>query len=376
MRKVAVVFAVLALAVLGAAWWLKLVTWETHAGYFAPAFSHDGRYVYAVTRETAGFTWGFGWEHFTPPARAWLHADRIAVIRIENATGKTEALESWPTTPLLARVLSEYRGRIFNTMRASVRPEASGAVRYEVEIAIPVVPSSEIHRLSGQWSAQPQMQRRADWQRGGYSGAGPSEPVLSGQVEVFALSGPESFPCAVVLLDHASMKARVLAGSATCHGRHPEGPPVEALLEVSRKQDIERTAALERARKALVTGYMSQGASEGEAMLKSIRALEDHGYLPKSPRLVAHRLAPGEFATTALPLFEIADAEMASGIFPDIEKALAAPGEEIDRSMGKYIVHDHYDNSRRLNAHLASGAREFLVRYRGETWRLEVRYAR
>ena len=67
---------------------------------------------------------------------------------------------------------------------------------------------------------------------------------------------------------------------------------------------------------------------------------------------------------------------MASGIFPDIEKALASPGEEVERSMGKYIVHDHYNNSRRLNAHIASGAREFLVRYRVETWRLEIRYAR
>jgi hypothetical protein len=376
-RKVAVVFAALALAVLGAAWWLKLVTWETHAGYFAPAYSHDGRHVYAVTREAAGFTWGFGWEHFTPPAHAYLLSDRIALIRIETATGKTETLESWAATPLLERALSEYRGRIFNTMRASVRPDASSAVRYEVEIAIPVVPSSEIHRLSGTWSAQPQMQRRADWQRGGYSGAGPSEPVLSGQVEVFALSGPESFPCAVVLLDHASMKARALAGSATCHGRHPEGPPVDALLEVSRKKDIERVAALERARKALVAGYMSQGASQGEAMLKSIRGLEDSGHLPKSPRLLARKLSTREAdASSALPLFEIADAEMASGIFPDIEKAIAEPGAEIDRSMGKYIVHDHYANSRRLNEHLAGGAREFLVRYRGATYRVEILYAR
>jgi hypothetical protein len=45
---------------------------------------------------------------------------------------------------------------------------------------------------------------------------------------------------------------------------------------------------------------------------------------------------------------------MASGIFPDIEKALSAPGTEIDKSMGKYIVHNDYavrsDRSRRENA--------------------------
>lgn len=376
MRKLGVAVALLAAVALGAAWWLKLLSWEHHTGYFGPAFSADGRHVYAVIRETGGVTWGFGWEHFTPPARAWLHADRISLVRIAVASGAVDTLETWPASPLAGHVLSEYRGRIFNTMRASVRPDSQGSVRYEVEIAIPVVPSSEIHRLSGIWSAMPQTRRRGEWQRGGYGSTGLSEPAVAGEIEVFALNGPESFPCAVVLLDHARMTARTLAGSATCHGRHPEGPPVSALLEVSRKKDIERVARLERARKEWIAKYMQEGASEGEAMLKSVRALEDNGYLPKSPRLVAHRLAPGEFATTALPLFEIADAEIASGIFPDIEKALAAPGEEIDRSMGRYIVHDHYDNSRRLNAHLASGAREFLVRYRGETWRLEIRYAR
>lgn len=377
MRKLGVVIALLVAVALGVAWWLKLVSWEHHTGYFGPAFSHDRRHVYAVMREAAGFTWGPGWEHFTPPAHAYLHTDRVSLVRIAVVDGTVEALESWPASPLPGRVLREYRGRIFNTMQASVRPDAAGEVRYEVVIAIPVVPSSEIHRLSGTWSASPQTLRRGEWQRGGHGAAGLSEPVLAGETEVFALNGPESFPCAVVLLDHASMSARTLAGSTTCHGRHPEGPPIDALLEISRKKDIERVARLERARNEWVTKYMQQGASEGEAMLKSIRALEDTGYLPKSPRLVAYRLtSSGADAATALPLFEIADAEMASGIFPDIEKALASPGEEVERSMGKYIVHDHYNNSRRLNAHIASGSREFLVRYRGETWRLEIRYAR
>jgi hypothetical protein len=375
-RKLSVVVALLAAAVLGAAWWLKLVSWEHHTGYFGPAFSHDGRHVYAVMRESTGFTWGPGWEHFTPPAYAYLHTDRVGLVRITVADGAVETLETWPASPLPGRVLREYRGRIFNTMQASVRADAAGQVRYEIAIAIPVVPSSEIHRLTGTWSAQPQARRRGEWQHGSHGAAGSSEPVLAGEIEVFALKGPESFPCAVVLLDHARMAARTLAGSATCHGWHPGGPPVGALLEVSRKKDIERVARLERARKEWVAKYMQEGASEGEAMVKSIRALEDTGYLPRSPRLVAHRLTGGEAAaTTALPLFEIAEAEMASGIFPDIEKALASPGEEIDRS-GQYIVHDHYRNSRRLNAHLAGGAREFLVRYRGETWRLEIRHAR
>jgi hypothetical protein len=44
--------------------------------------------------------------------------------------------------------------------------------------------------------------------------------------------------------------------------------------------------------------------------------------------------------------------------------------------MGAYVVHNDYTNSRKLNAHLASGERQFLVRFRGETYRVEIRHAR
>ena len=63
---------------------------------------------------------------------------------------------------------------------------------------------------------------------------------------------------------------------------------------------------------------------------------------------------------------------MASGVFPDIEKAIASPGTEIDKS-GRYIVHRDYTTSARLNAWLDGGAREFVVRFRGATYRIEVR---
>ncbi len=74
---------VVALAAGGAIWVFGLVTWEHHTGYFGPAFSPDGRAVYAIVRETTGFTWGFGWEFFTPPAYAYAVSDRIALVRID-----------------------------------------------------------------------------------------------------------------------------------------------------------------------------------------------------------------------------------------------------------------------------------------------------
>lgn len=370
-KLLAGICAAAVLAVVGGAWWLRLVTWESHAGYFGPAFSRDGKYVYAVTRETRGVTWGMGWEHFTPPAYAYPLSDRFGLIRIEVDSGRSEILESWASSPVTQRIIREYRGRVFNTASAVVRPENTGAVRYQVEMAIPVVPVSEVHRIAGIWVAAGGKKERGEWGQGSHSGTGPSEPVLSGQIEVFTAGGPEFFPSAIVLLDHRTMTTRVIAKSSAYAERYPDGPKLEELLAVSRKKDIERVAELVRVRGEHVARYRAQGMSEIEALLKTNRDLEDLGHLPRSPRIVATRLAAT--AAPTLPVFEIAEAEMASGVFPDIEKAIAAPGEEIDKSMGNYIIHRDYANSAKLNTHFSGGGRDFLVRFRGQTYRIEVR---
>ncbi|HEX6007933.1 MAG TPA: hypothetical protein VFY80_08215 [Burkholderiales bacterium] len=376
MKKLALAGVAAFIAAAAAIWWTGIVSWERHTGYFGPAFSLDGKHLYAVVRETNGFTWGLGWEHFTPPARAYPIADSVRLVRIDITSGQEETLEAWHDTPVLRRVISEYRGRVFNSLRAAVKPDRTGAVRYEVELAIPVVPASEVHRVSGTWSAHNAERRRGTWQREPYASPMLSEPVVSGETEVLPLSGPESYPCALILLDHRTMTARVIVRTRAYADRYPEGPPLAALVERSRKKDIDRVAALERKHAELVARYRAEGATEIEALLKTGRALEDLGYLPKSPRLIAHRVESGQATRNGLPLFEIAEAEMASGIFPDIEKALAAPGSEVERSLGKYVVHNDYTTSRGLNAHLATGAREFLVRFRGATYRMEIRHAR
>lgn len=370
-KLLAGLIAAVVLAVAGGAWFLRLVTWESHTGYFGPAFSHDGKHVFAVTRETRGFTWGMGWEHFTPPAYAYALSDRFSLVRIEIDSGNSEVLEIWASSPVTQRIIREYRGRVFNTASAVVRPEDTGAVRYEVGMAIPVVPLSEVHRIAGVWAPNGAKSQRGEWVRHGFSGTGLSEPILSGQVEVFTLPGPEFFPSAIVLLDHRTMTIRVIAKSSAYAGRYPHGPKLEELLAVSRKKDIDRVAELVRVRNEHVARYRAQGLSEIEALLKTNRDLENLGHLPRSPRIVATRIAAT--AAPALPAFEIAEGEMASGVFPDIEKAIAAPGEEIDKSMGKYIIHRDYANSAKLNAHFSGGGRDFLVRFRGQTYRIEVR---
>jgi hypothetical protein len=240
-----------------------------------------------------------------------------------------------------------------------------------VELAIPIVPRSEIHLISGTWSPEKSAHRRGDWAGDAGSRLGPSEPVLAGQIEVFAAKGPEYFPSAVVLLDHRSMTTRVIAQSPAYADRYPRGVEVAELMETSRKKDLDRMMERQRIKRELASGYRAQGMTEIEALLKSNRDLEDLGHLPKSPRIVATRLAAAPAST--LPLFEIAEGEMASGVFPDIEKAIATPGAEIDRSMGKYIIHRDYANSAKLNAHFAGGGRDYLVRFRGQTYRVEVR---
>ncbi len=374
---VVALIAVAVLASLGAAWWMRLFTWESHSGYLGPAFSPDGRFVYVIVRESMGFTWGLGWEHFTPPAYAYPVSDRVALVRIAVASGNSETLEQWPSTPVSRRLIREYRNRVFNFMSASLLPGPGGTVRYTVEMSIPKVPASETHRLVGTWTDHGPEHHKGEWREGGFAQTGSSEPVLFGQTEVFVLNGPEAFPSAVVVFDHKAMTARVIAKSDAYAQDYPNGPQVAELLAASRKKDIERIAEVKRVREDLVTQYRAQGLPEGEALLKSGRELENLGYLPKSPRIVA-QLAPKDEAQAdaTLPLFDIAEAELASGIFPDIERALRSPGAEIDKSMGKYVVHRDYSNSDKLNAYLSAGGRNFLVRYRRQTYRVEIRYGK
>jgi len=174
--------------------------------------------------------------------------------------------------------------------------------------------------------------------------------------------------------DRAARSPHADAARARAHRRVRRA--LDGLLAVSRKADLERLEEFKRVSAELVAKFRAQGLSEHAALLRSHDDLEERGYLPRSTRVVAARLASDAPAPAGLPLFEIADAEMASGIFPDLERALASPGVEIRKSMGRYIVHSDYDTSGRLNAYLDGGGREFLVRFKGARYRVEVRPGR
>jgi hypothetical protein len=323
--------------------------------------------VYAITRETTGLAWGMGWEHFTPPASAYAFGDTVALVRIDVDTGAITTLERWSSTPVTRRVMQNYRGRIFSFLSVTIRAHRDGRVEYAAAISIPRVPSSEVHLLSGVWA--PSAAPRGEWVIGERP-MGASEPVVAGETEVLALRGPESYAC-LVLVDHAATAPRALAWPPGCRKQYPDGPPLAAVMEASRKKDLDRLAEIGRLRAERIATYRAEGRPEGEALLQSSRDLQGLGYLPKPAQVVAWRVEAD--MSSALPVFEIADAEMASGVFPDLQRALGSPGAEVEKSMGRYVVHRDYTNSARLNAFVDGGGREFLVRFRGATYRVEIR---
>jgi hypothetical protein len=342
---------------------LRLVTYERHTGYFGPAFSRDGRSVFYVERHTTGISWGLGWEHFTPPASVRALSDTLRLQRLDLAESRVRTLETWQGSPVLGRTLAQYRGRLFVYLNASLRPQAEGSVQYALELALPRIPTSEFHQLRGVWREGGGSQR-GEWTAGQSFSSGGSEPVIDGERELFVLSGPESFPAALLLLDHADRSIRVLQRSPAYAGRYPDGPQLAALMEVSRKADHDRVQDVNRIQRERVAAYRRQGASEGEALLRAGRDLRDLGFYPRPQRWVAVLLDARAVAHRAsLPRVDIAKMEIKVGLFPDLDEAMRSPGTEVDKAMGRYLRHRDFGTSERLNALLEAGNSELLVGY-------------
>jgi hypothetical protein len=347
----------------------RLVTVERHRGFFAPAWDPAGRYVYFVQRDTFGVTWGFGWEHFTPPAYAYAISDEIRLRRLERASGTLETLETWQTTPVHQRIARHYRGRIFNSVRAYVIPDADG-VDYQMKMAIPRVPRSEIHYLSGRWrpDGNPGAAGRAAWKSEVDRMRGPTDLVLVNGREVMTVRGKERFPAAIVEIGDDGTYD-ILVHNSAFEDIYADGIPNKQLQERSRRPRIERGREMRRVKRDLVNTYRAEGLREGEALLKSNDRMEELGYYPKSPRLIAKAL-DGSVRDT--PIFEISEQEFRVGMFTDIKAAIDAPGAAVKKSMGKYIVHRDFTTSRRLNAWLAKGNTSFVVRHAGTDYRMTL----
>ena len=139
---------------------------------------------------------------------------------------------------------------------------------------------------------------------------------------------------------------------------------------------MERTQAITRTREELQQKYTAMGLGQVQMELRIIKDLQRLGYYPKPSTIVARRLSGDEITKIDKDaLFNIAKDEMASGIFPDIEKAVASPGEEIDQYTSEYYTHRDYNTTARLNPYLKTGKLKFYVRYLGETYELTIKKA-
>lgn len=364
--------ALLALsAALAAAWLLQLLTWEHRVGFFAPAFSADSKAVVFIERRTRGVTWGFGWEHLTPPAKARAWSDVFFLRRFDLASGDVATLETWERSPIVGRTLSNYRGRMFVRPSVALRPRADG-IEYRVELAPPRVPTSEVMQLRGV-SADGAQRRRGEWGTAAAGAVGPSEPTIDGERELFTLAGAQSYPAAIVLLDHADRSLRVLQRAPGFESEHPQGPSLDALLAASRKPEHDFVAEMKRIEAERRAAYLALGMNEGAAILRASRDLRDLGYFTKPQRWVATLLAPSEIARyPRLPRLDIVEMEFKVGLFPDLEQAMTAPGTEVDRGFSRYIRHRDFDNSEKLNTLLAADTRELLIGRGGRVYHFRL----
>jgi len=343
-----------------------VAAFERHRGYFAPAWSADGRQVYFLQRDTAGFVWGLGWEFFSPPASTYVLSDRFSLNRLDPADGTIETLERFDGGPLTGRLTQHYRGRIFNPVSARIEPATDG-VEFAVRMNIPRIPASEQWSLVGTW--WPGRPSGASWS-GDWAGAmTTSDAVLRDGVELMTVPGRESFPAAIVAVE-ADGGHRVLVRNSDFDALYPNGVAPTVIADRSHRARIERVRELARVRGELVEGYLADGLTEGEALLRAADELEERGFFPKRPRLVA---IAAEAPPADLPVFDIPGERFEVGLFQDIAAAIAAPGEAVETGTGTYLKYEDDETGLELKAWRADGNDRFAVRTDGRVFVMEVR---
>lgn len=349
----------LALALLG------IVTVERHTGFFAPVWDAEGDGIYYIERDSFGLSWGFGWEHFTPPAYSYVAKDEFRLRHLKLDGAEPQTLGHWSQSPVEGRITRHYRGRIFNTVSARVEVSPEGA-SYVVGMDIPLVPSSEQWSIKGTWSEA--TGATGGWRKQWAGSTAAPDEVLNGGVEVMTVPGAEAYPAAILAVS-ADGTVQVLVRNEAFHDLYPDGVPAGLIAERSRRQDIERLREFKRVQGELEARYEGEGLNEGAATLQAYRDMEELGYLPKRPRLVA---APVEDVPAGVRVFEIPADYFVVGLFQDIAAAIAAPGTEVETDTGTYLQYYDDELGPRLRQWREEGNDRFAVRTGGRTYVLSV----
>ena len=367
-RWVAAIAAGAAVLALAAALTIGAAGVPRATGYFAPVFAPDGQSVFALSRTTRALVTGFGQSGFTPPATVRLYRDRFALLNIRLSDGAVTVVETFPPSPLEGGTLEAYHGAIFGVPHAHLRWADGGHLEYEIGVTRHDIPMARTFLIRRTWDPKTRgFVTTAPWQEAPTSMGGDDDARLRGDHEVLAVPGDELMPCAIALLERGGSAARTLV-EGNCRGKYPAGLTAAALAPLSRRTEIERAVMIERTYATLVARGRAAGLPEAEAMLRAGDEMSRLGLFPKKTTIVAERSACG-----GPPLFDIDDAQLAAGLFPDIERAIAAPGEEVDKSMGAYISHRDYTTSAEINKWLEAGHDELALRARGACWRVRIR---
>lgn len=343
---------------------------ESYTGYFAPVYSPDGLYVYYVVRDTRGRINGPGMEFFTPPAEVRVDADLFTIHRMNLSTGQDQTIASLPDSPLVRREIETYRSRIFTCPSVHLRFVDEAHLEYEIAISVPTRPTSTIWRVWRTWNPEQGEFVGSDvWVPAQSQISGHLEDKLRDERELVTVPGPECYPTAIITLDHAAKKYETLLASADFEEEYPDGLTPEIVFAESEREEIMRLRRMKKAHTEAIERYRAEGLPEGEAILRANKDMQALGYYPATPVMMAK---PVEAARTDLPIFEITDSELEMGIFPDIEAAISSPGLKVDKDMGRYVTHESFETSTKLNDYLDTGATQFLVRARGRAWEISI----
>jgi hypothetical protein len=357
-----------ALIVLGA-WGIGVIAAPRGVGYFSPIFARDGRSVFAITRDTRALVTGFGQEFFTAPASVRMLRDRLRLINVRLSDGRMTVVEEFPPSPLEGQQFRAYRPSIFGTPHAHLRWADAEHLDYELAVTRHDTPRSRTFVIRRRWNAGARTyDTTPPWQEASTGMSGDEPDQLHDDLEVIAVPGDYSMPCAIAVIRRGEPQGRALIQTRGCREKYPSGLSAAVLAPFSRRADIERAEKIRTTYAELVARGRASGRSEGQAMLDAGEEMSRLGLFPKSTKLVAREAACDGLS----PLFRISAEEFTVGLFQDIEQAIAAPGTEVNKSMGSYIIHRDYSTSRQMNDFIDAGNSTFNVETRGKCWRLTI----
>jgi hypothetical protein len=368
-KRVLIVVGLLALLLSVPAWFafrVGILPRIDHTESFhAPVFSPDGQEIYYLSRKAWGVSWGPGIEFFTPPASVIVLGDRFALQKTNRETGETRTIHEWSVAHLLQPVKT-YRNYLFGIPEGELRWDGR-TLHYKIGLDfLPNDPPglSVKEWTRGSWNADSNSLVEQELWKSGYYQPNPwTEQILLGPLEVINYKNQ-----ALVLYDSVARKRTTLRFSGSGGPGLREELATFDLAVYAHREQLERSRTIRETYGSLVIRFRSQGLPEGEAMLRANDEMERLGYFPRSPKLLAARI---DGIPQDVKVFEITSDEFRFGLFPDIEAALAKPGTEV-AFHGKYIRHRDFGTSDRLNEHLDSGNRSFIVKHNRALYRISV----